>query len=280
MSCGTSTTRSRVPRGAPSRRTRPNGASRTGSAGKGRRRREVMAAAYERFLSGELSFAEQRRVRVREFLEAELDDASADAWIADYTVRYEEAWTVFADVVPALGALTVGYRHGLVPNSSKSCQDRKLRIPGLRDRFACPVCSDEAGAAKPDPVIFLAGCAALGLPRSRSRTSVTVWTRTLSGRRRRGCSECGWTGRGIARGGAARGGPPGHRTGRAGRRPGRRRSGSRPPGGAGIPFWSRAPDRVMFFLRRRAGRKAGSGRKPSEAPQGRSDGVWGNWQPG
>lgn len=126
--------------------------------------REVMAAAYERFLSGELSFAEHRRVRVREFLEEELDDVTADAWIAGYTVRCEEAWTVFADVVPALDYLTVGYRHGLLSNSSRSCQDRKLRTLGLRDRFACLVCSDEVGAAKPDPVIFLAGCEALGLP--------------------------------------------------------------------------------------------------------------------
>lgn len=126
--------------------------------------RAVMVAAYTRFLAGELTFTEQRRARVREFLGEPLDDDAADAWTDGYTTRYEQAWRIFPDVLPVLDALADTHRHGLLSNSSEPYQDRKLRILGIRDRFDCLLCSEEVGAAKPDPVIFLAGCEALGLP--------------------------------------------------------------------------------------------------------------------
>lgn len=66
--------------------------------------------------------------------------------------------------MPALDALTAGYRHGVLSNSSSAVQHRKLRRLGLRDRFECLLCSEELGHAKPAPEAFLAACDALGLP--------------------------------------------------------------------------------------------------------------------
>ncbi|MFE0628665.1 HAD family hydrolase [Streptomyces sp. NPDC058864] len=126
--------------------------------------REVMETQYARFLTGELTFTEHRRERVRAFLGSSVGDAVADVWFAAYYVHFEAAWAVFPDVVPALEALTPGYRHGLLSNSSTAHQERKLTRLGLRDRFECLVCSQELGHAKPAPEAFLGACEALGLP--------------------------------------------------------------------------------------------------------------------
>ncbi|MGW3245951.1 HAD family hydrolase [Streptomyces sp. NPDC001070] len=126
--------------------------------------REVMETHYERFVAGELTFAEHRRERARAFLGDSLGDAEADAWFAAYYVHYEAAWAAFPDVVPTLDALTPGYRHGLLSNSSTAHQERKLARLGLRERFECLVCSLELGHAKPAPEAFLGACEALGLP--------------------------------------------------------------------------------------------------------------------
>ncbi|OEV11160.1 HAD family hydrolase [Streptomyces nanshensis] len=126
--------------------------------------REVMDEQFARFLSGELGFHEHRRERARGFLGTPLTDDEADGWFARYVALYEQAWTLFPDAVPALDALTPGYRHGALSNSSTANQERKLRRLGIRDRFEVLLCADEIGHAKPAPEAFLAGCAALGLP--------------------------------------------------------------------------------------------------------------------
>ncbi|MFD3454260.1 HAD family hydrolase [Streptomyces sp. NPDC058691] len=126
--------------------------------------REVMDLHYGRFLAGEITWAEQRRERVRAFVGPAVTDEAADAWFAAYYVHFEAAWAAFPDVLPALDALTPGYRHGLLSNSATAHQERKLARLGLRDRFEFLLCSQELGYAKPAPEAFLAACEALGLP--------------------------------------------------------------------------------------------------------------------
>ncbi|QPP06393.1 HAD family hydrolase [Streptomyces bathyalis] len=125
---------------------------------------EVMEEQFARFLSGELGFLEHRRERARGFLGTPLTDEEADAWFGRYVALYEQAWTLFPDAVPALDALTPGYRHGALSNSSTPNQERKLRRLGIRDRFEVLLCADELGHAKPAPEAFRAGCDAMGLP--------------------------------------------------------------------------------------------------------------------
>jgi len=128
--------------------------------------REVMERHYARFLAGELTFAEQRRERARDFLGREMDDAAADEWFGRYREHFEAArWSAFADVLPALDTLAAaGYRHGALSNSSAVQQEPKLHQIGLRDRLEVLLCSAELGHAKPAPQAFLAACAALALP--------------------------------------------------------------------------------------------------------------------
>ncbi|WP_129843173.1 HAD family hydrolase [Streptomyces sp. RFCAC02] len=123
----------------------------------------VMETQYARFEAGELTFDEQRRERVRHFLGEELDDAAADAWFGRYRACCDAVARLHPDVLPALDALTPGYRHGLLSNSSAATQHAKLSALGVRDRFEALVCSAELGYAKPAPEAFHGACAALGL---------------------------------------------------------------------------------------------------------------------
>ena len=125
--------------------------------------RSVGEEQFARFRAGELGFAEHRRERARCFLGERLPDAEADAWFARYVALYEQSWRLFPDAVPALDALTPGYRHGVLSNAAAAHQERKLRLLGLRDRIEVLLCADELGCAKPAPEAFLAGCAALSL---------------------------------------------------------------------------------------------------------------------
>ncbi|WP_431037069.1 HAD family hydrolase [Streptomyces sp. P6-2-1] len=116
-----------------------------------------------RFAEGGVGFLEQRRDRVRDFLEAPLSDAEADAWFEAYFGHYEAAWTLFGDVLPALDALAASHRHGVLSNSSVTVQGPKLSTLGLGDRFEALLCAAELGVSKPDPGAFRAAARALGL---------------------------------------------------------------------------------------------------------------------
>ncbi|MGW1763227.1 HAD family hydrolase [Streptomyces sp. NPDC002073] len=127
--------------------------------------RETTDVHWARFAAGGITFAQQRRDRVRDFLTApDLDDPAADAWIDRYLVHFKAEWTVFPDVVPALDRLATSHRHGVLSNSTLANQDPKLRALGLRDRFEVLLCAAELGVSKPEPEAFLAACEALGLP--------------------------------------------------------------------------------------------------------------------
>ncbi|MDQ1010994.1 putative hydrolase of the HAD superfamily [Streptomyces sp. V4I23] len=130
--------------------------------------RDVMERVFGRFLAREITFAEHRRERVRTILAVarpglRLTGEEADQWYARYELRYEAAWRIFPDVLPALDALTPGYRHGILSNSGLRDQERKLRAFGIHDRFEAVLCADELGLSKPAPEAFHAACEALGV---------------------------------------------------------------------------------------------------------------------
>ncbi|MCF4140504.1 HAD family hydrolase [Streptomyces sp. Tue 6430] len=126
--------------------------------------REVTHQQWARFSAGGLTFEEQRRDRVRAFLEREMDDTEADAWFRRYLVHYETVWALFPDVLPVLDALATSHRHAVLSNSSIHVQDRKLRVLGVHDRFESILCAAELGVSKPQAEAFLAACEALDLP--------------------------------------------------------------------------------------------------------------------
>ncbi len=133
--------------------------------------RNIMERQYARFLKGELTFTGQQRERTREFLShigrtshTDLSDHEASAWFAGYQTHRDAAWAAFPDAEPVLRKLAPDYRLGIVSNSSADHQRHKLDAIGLLPYFGGTlICSDQHGAAKPAPSIFLAGCSSLGL---------------------------------------------------------------------------------------------------------------------
>ncbi|MFI0356896.1 HAD family hydrolase [Actinomadura sp. 9N407] len=122
----------------------------------------ITAIGYGRLAAGVVTYDQQRRERVRTFLDRPLGDAEADAWYGRYEALFEAAWSVFPDVAGVLGALP--YRQGILSNSSTVHQERRMAALGLRHHFEVLLCSDGLGCAKPQPSAFLAACAALDLP--------------------------------------------------------------------------------------------------------------------
>ncbi|MFI2611198.1 HAD family hydrolase [Kitasatospora sp. NPDC018619] len=96
-------------------------------------RREVLEEQYARFL-------------------ALLGEDTA-AWFAGYTAH--------RDAAPVLAALTPTHRLGIVSHAPIGQQVPKPRATGLLHHFAdtALVGSDRPGEAKPDPAVFLTGCA-------------------------------------------------------------------------------------------------------------------------
>ncbi|SEB37597.1 putative hydrolase of the HAD superfamily [Paramicrobacterium humi] len=128
---------------------------------------ELEDAHYHRYLSGELSFAEQRRTRALEFAAAHgivLDPDAADAWYDDYFQHYRDSWELFDDALACLDAVEqAGARIGVITNGEAGYQQVKLAQTGLEHRFAHVIASGTVGVAKPDPRIFQVACEAYGV---------------------------------------------------------------------------------------------------------------------
>ena len=132
--------------------------------------RELEAVAMDQYLAGELTFVEQRRLRItrlaEEFGLGIWPDYRADAWFTVYLKHYEAAWRTYADVMPALAGLNTEcsqLRLGIITNGDAYQQRRKLEQVGLDSLLPHVTISSDVGAAKPDAEIFRTACAALQL---------------------------------------------------------------------------------------------------------------------
>lgn len=124
---------------------------------------------YHRYLSGELTFLDQRRARVRGFVEPFAidlaDDAVADAWFGAYLVEYEKAWMLHSDALPCLDELAAsGHRLGIITNAERTFQLRKLDALAITARMEHIVASGDHAFAKPDARIFAAALELYGVP--------------------------------------------------------------------------------------------------------------------
>ncbi|MEV4350709.1 HAD family hydrolase [Actinoplanes sp. NPDC049596] len=110
---------------------------------------------YARYQRREISFAEQRRERVREFLGRALSEREADDLFAGYLEQYEAGWVVFDDAVPALRrARAAGLTVAVLTNGEESQQVRKVDRVGLAEEIDMLVASSTLPAGKPDPRAF------------------------------------------------------------------------------------------------------------------------------
>jgi len=134
---------------------------------------EIEQASFDRFLSGELNFQEQRRERLCQFLPliGQHDSVGAselDEMFAVYLQSYENAWTAFPDVVPTLKALRgCGMTVGVVTNGNHDQQAMKINRIGLEPLLDLFFSSEQMSHAKPEAAAFILPCKSLQLSPSQ-----------------------------------------------------------------------------------------------------------------
>ncbi len=130
--------------------------------------RRITEAVLPDYFHGRLGLQEQRRIRVRRFLQllgvdtSAMTDEEAGEQFREYHRRYAAAWRAFPDVVPALTRLRETHRLAVLTNGDQDHQEGKLRATGLTDLVERTIATSSIGAAKPEPAAFLRALEQLG----------------------------------------------------------------------------------------------------------------------
>ena len=109
------------------------------------------------YLDGQVSFTGQRRARIRELFESDIEDQACDSLFNEYLNQYEEYWSLYPDVLECLRELE-DYQLGIISNGDSSQQRRKLGKLGISGFFSQIIISGEVGVSKPDARIFQHAC--------------------------------------------------------------------------------------------------------------------------
>lgn len=124
---------------------------------------QISARHYARYQAREISFDDQRRERVREFLGCRLTDAEASTLFQSYLERYEAGWRLFPDALPALRrAQRTGRPVVILTNGDRAQQLGKLDRFALTGEIDDIVCSSELPFGKPHAMAFAAATENLG----------------------------------------------------------------------------------------------------------------------
>jgi putative hydrolase of the HAD superfamily len=130
---------------------------------------EIEQLNYDRFLAKEISFQEQRRERLRQFLPlagmvSPRTDRQLDELFAAYLQNYEQSWTAFPDAASTLHRLRAGgVPVGVVTNGNHDQQTSKIKRIGLGSLLDRVFSSELTGHAKPHPEAFLAPCKSMSV---------------------------------------------------------------------------------------------------------------------
>ncbi|MGA7206911.1 MAG: HAD family hydrolase [Specibacter sp.] len=130
---------------------------------------EIEQVTYDRFLTKELNFQEQRRERLRQFLTVIGHPGAAgttelDQMFAIYLRSYVEAWTAFPDAAPTLQMLrSSGVTIGVVTNGNHEQQQKKINRIGIEPLLDIFFSSEQMGHAKPTRSAFVLPCEKMGL---------------------------------------------------------------------------------------------------------------------
>ncbi|GAA3670306.1 HAD family hydrolase [Microbacterium marinilacus] len=122
---------------------------------------DAEAAQFERWRSGEISFRDQRRQRLRTVLPSlgyrlPSSDDDVDSLFERYLRLYRSAWRAFPGSSALLHELRErGYRLGLLTNGAEEQQLDKLARTGLEHAFDVICISERIGFQKPDERAFL-----------------------------------------------------------------------------------------------------------------------------
>ena len=125
--------------------------------------KRIATKHYRRWQAREISFQDQRRERVREFLNRPMTDAEASLVFDGYLDRYETGWRLFDDAIPALRrARDAGLAVAVLTNGDRAQQLRKIERFALDGEIDLLLCSSDLPAGKPDPRAFAAVLERLG----------------------------------------------------------------------------------------------------------------------
>lgn len=124
---------------------------------------------YNRFLAEELSFQEQRRERLRQFLpltglSVPHENTRLDELFSTYLQNYEDAWMAFPDAAPALQSLrAIGMPVGVVTNGNHDQQTSKIDKIGLEPLLGRIFSSELTNHAKPAREAFTQPCRSMNV---------------------------------------------------------------------------------------------------------------------
>lgn len=115
---------------------------------------------FQKYLSGELTFLEQRNERIKELFalhEINLSDEEAAEKFQVYLENYEKNWMIFDDVITCLKKLEDD-KLGIISNGDLEQQIYKLERLGIKSCFDIFVTAGDTGIAKPNIKIFEIAC--------------------------------------------------------------------------------------------------------------------------
>lgn len=131
--------------------------------------KDVSKQYYEQYLSGKMTFQEQRLMRIKTFfknIRASISEQNGlqnitgmttkelESIFSNYLQYFEESWTIYGDVISVLDVLK-SYRLGIISNGETEQQIKKLACVGIQDYFEVIVTSNDVGVSKPDSKIFV-----------------------------------------------------------------------------------------------------------------------------
>ena len=128
---------------------------------------EIGRSLWRRLALGEVSFVEQRRLRLRGAFFLDLSDSEADSLFADYLFFYEENWALLPGAAEFLAA-TSHLPRAIVTNGHRPQARKKISKLGLASHFQAVVTPEDCGARKPSPKIFLYALELLGVKPSEA----------------------------------------------------------------------------------------------------------------
>jgi len=123
--------------------------------------RGVFRKHWVRHERGEVSFQEQRRARVREFLGKNLTDDEADRALLPYLKAYEASWQLLPGVREFLER-SAHIPKVILTNGARQQQLRKVTAMGLLSHVVAVLTPEDSGYWKPHHGMFLAGARCVG----------------------------------------------------------------------------------------------------------------------
>jgi len=119
---------------------------------------------YSLYTQGELTFEEQRHLRIKDsFGNQSLDSDLITEILEKFDLFFKESWSLFDDF-QTIETLMQSTKTGLITNGSSKQQNEKIDRLGIRSFFDVIIISEEVGCSKPCKEIFEMATLKLGCP--------------------------------------------------------------------------------------------------------------------